>query len=126
MNGENRRSEFGKGLVICLVKFAEHFMTWPRTSQEYTDINLPLSRAVEIHFSAASDHLYEIEVPEDWRHTEIAEKVTKLQSRALVIGHSFTNKQWTEQNVEDLHSLCREIAMLIDKQLGLEPDIGEW
>jgi len=32
----------------------------------------------------------------------------------------------TEEEVIRVMDLVREIAMLIDKELGLEPDIGEW
>lgn len=126
------QSEFGKGLVICLVKFAEHFERWQEQKKLYEGMRKKRpdlfneSEAVEMYFNAASDHLYDIEVPEKWQGAEIGKKVKELQDRGLEIGHGYTGKKWAEEDVDDLHKLCREIALLIDKELGLNPEIGEW
>jgi hypothetical protein len=125
-------SEFGKGLVICLVKFAEHRHRWladKRINKEMS-VKYPSSfsesEAVEMHFNGASDHLYEIEVPKEWEGLEIASKVKELQDFGLEMGHSFNKKLWTEADVEKAYGLCQEIALLIDKKIGLSPEIGEW
>ena len=127
-----RRSEFGKGLVVCLVKFAEHYERWVREKRsnermrgEYGNL-FSESDAVERHFNGAADHLYEIKVLKEWKGTEIEAKVLELQRRGLEIGHGFTGKEWTEKEVHELHALSREIAVLIDKMIGLKPDIGQW
>lgn len=125
-------SEFGKGLVICLVKFAEHRWRWFEQKnlwKEMHEENPELfneSRAVEMHFNGASDHLYEIEVPAVWKRKKIGKKVKELQDFGLEMGHGFTHKGWTEADVEKAYTLCREIALLVDKELGLNPQIGEW
>lgn len=138
-------SEFGKGLIICLVKFAEHFGRWQQYKQEYKRIreenkleialqilqNKPgiysESDAVESFFNGASDHLYEIEVPEEWKNTEIAKKVKELQDLGLKIGHVFIHsRKYSEADVLKAHNLCREIALLIDKKIGLNPNLGMW
>lgn len=85
MKGE---SEFGSGLVICLVKFAEHAEKWLQLREEYAHLRKKLgngcsdifgeSGAVSMFFNGASDHLYRIEVPERFRGTELERKVTKL------------------------------------------------
>ena len=140
------KSEFGKGLVICLVKFAEHFER---------DIGTPLSRLFNGIFSdcdkesikkiydgdeknyissriglwanGASDHLYEIEVPEGKDWDNIRKEVKKLQNKGLEMGHGFRyDKIWTLDDFRELMMLTRNISLMIDKKLGLKPDIGDW
>lgn len=130
---EKQESEFGKGLVICLVKFAEHQARWQEQKKFYQDINkkhpehFRESDAVEIHMNGASDHLYEIEVPEAWKGTEIDSKVTELQDLGLAMGHGFRQKKvWTEADVLGAYELAEEIALLIDKKLGLDAQKGQW
>jgi len=125
-------SEFGKGLVICLVKFAEHRERFQHIKAFYEDMGkkvpslLSISDAVEMHFNAASDHLYEIEIPASYEGTELGNKIKELQKLSLEIGHGFSGKKWTEDFVNKAHDLCREIALLIDKELGLKPELGNW
>jgi hypothetical protein len=125
-------SEFGKGLVICLVKFSEHMGSWRKTSASYKELSkehpdlFNESHAVEMFFNGASDHLYEIEVPQEWIKTEIGKKVRELQDFGLEIGHGFTGKKWTEAEVFKAQDLTHEIALLIDKAIGLNPEEGQW
>jgi len=125
-------SEFGKGLVICLVKFAEHRYRCREQKESYERMvkRSPelynMSDAVKMHFNGASDHLYEIEVPDRWKGTELGKKVVELQDLGLEVGHGFKEKKWTEDDVNKAYGLCQEIAVLIDKELGLEPQIGQW
>lgn len=129
---EAAESEFGKGLVICLVKFAEHRATWPGTKKSYDTMRekspdlFSESSAVEAHFNAATDHLYEIEVPKAWKSKKLGRKVKQLQDFGLEIGHGFTDKKWTEADITKAYTLCQEIAILIDKELGLEAEVGRW
>lgn len=144
MNTKNK-SEFGKGLVICLVKFAEHCLMWQSFKENYKqmreknklEISLEKlqgkegmfseSEAVKLFLSGASDHLYEIEVPKQWKNTKIAKKVKELQDFGLHIGHSFGyDEKYSEKDVFKAQDLCREIALLIDKKIGLDSDIGQW
>ncbi len=125
-------SEFGKGLIICLVKFAEHRVRWQEQKKLYEDMrekypdSFSESSAVESHFNGASDHLYEIEVPKQWKRKKLGKKVKELRSFGLEIGHGFTSKNWTEADVGKAYELCQEIALLIDKELGLEAQKGTW
>jgi len=43
-----------------------------------------------------------------------------------MIGHGFSGRVHTESDVDKAHLLCRDIALLIDRKIGLSPDIGEW
>ena len=125
-------SEFGKGLVICLVKFAEHRWRWHEQRKVYKELrekhpdHFTIGSAVESHFNGASDHLYEIEVPERWKRKKLGKKVKELQDFGLEMGHSFNGRNWTEKDVDKAYTMCQEIALLIDKELGLEPQIGTW
>jgi len=129
---KEEQSEFGKGLVICLVKFAEHWWKWIEIKQHHEEMRAKCkdlfseSSGIESFFNGASDHLYEIEVPKAWEGSEIDVKVKELQSRGLKIGHGFTGEKWTERDFEECYVLCREIALLIDKQIGLEAQLGNW
>ena len=124
-------SEFGKGLVICLVKFAEHRWRWYEQKKLYENMrekhpdHFAEKEAVEIHFNGASDHLYDIEVPKEWRKKKLSRKVKELQAFGLKMGHGFTQQEWTEADVEKAYTMCQGIALLIDKELGLEPQIGQ-
>ena len=116
------KSEFGKGLVICLVKFAEH----AERENHWKDSVADESWGVQMFFNAASDHLYEIEVPARWQGTPIGTKVKELQDFGLMIGHGSTGRKHTKGDIDKAVEMCREIAMLIDCELGLEPDVGMW
>lgn len=165
-------SEFGKGLAVCLVKFAEHrfmynsmsfgiFDKWinsseedrkemlsdtPRPDLDYGfphrkylkwfvesadaifngDYNKKLSQEIEIFMNGASDHLYEIEVPEGEQWDNIRKMVSELRKKGLTIGHGFTENIWTLEDVDKLFELTREIAFQLDKMIGLNPDAGSW
>jgi len=135
-----KKSEFGKGLVICLVKFAEHMENSeirPLIQGIYTDYDTRmlkdvygdnkekfLSSKLERWANGASDHLYEIEVPKGW--VAISKKVEELKSLGLEMGHGWTGKTWTEKHYHTLINLTREISLMIDKKIGLKPLEGEW
>lgn len=167
------KSEFGKGLVICLLKFATHFSNshardisriqqylekseeerklilsehppdnlnygeeyhqkvryWVEKTNDYHqgDITASISQDLEMWANGASDHLYEIEVPdgEDW--SEIRSKVEELQNLGLKMGHGFIQDNlWVLGDYFKLRDLTIEIALLIDKKLGLKPEEGTW
>lgn len=126
----SEESEFGKGLVICLVKFAEHRWRWQEQKKLYEDMHqknpelFDESHAVEMHMNGASDHLCQIEVPAGWEDSSIGTAVKELQDFGLSMGHGFTKKDWTEADVDKAYDMCQRIALLIDEQLGLTPEVG--
>ena len=126
-------SEFGKGLVICLVKFAEHAMKLRDDLELYNKMvsdNPKLfdeSHAVEMWANGASDHLYEIEAPEGKDWDDIRIKVDDLKTLGLKMGHEmFGCSQYKADDAWALQELTREIALLIDEKLGLKPDLGDY
>ena len=114
------------------MKFAYHFAKWPENKRlnEKMRTNghdiFTESDAVHSFFNGASDHLYEIEIPEGWERKKVGKKIKELQDFGLMIGHSFTERQHSEEDVNFAYDLCNEIAVLIDKELGLKPDTGQW
>lgn len=124
-------TEYGRGLVTCLVKFAEHAEMWFKDKENWKQMHekcpnlFSESDAVQKFFWGASDHLYGIEVPDKWRGTKIESRVNELRHFALHIRHGLTYEQWSEKDVIKAYDLCREIALLIDKELGLSADIGK-
>lgn len=143
------KSEFGSGLVICLVKFAEHFDNFMRSIgviQEYIKdpVKHPLPKEekasleiwgtperllaskIEMWANGASDHLYEIEVPKGVEWKAIRTEVNKLQKIGLEMGHGFSDRVWKIEELWELKKLTRKIALMIDRKLGLKPNIGTW
>ena len=164
-------SEFGKGLVVNLIKFYEHFsndqMTrihhslfyLSKTDEEkeiilsdnppdrleydkndvaimkyFRDVSLKIyqteenaiSQMITLWANGATDHLYEIEAPEGIEWARIRQYVKKLQDKGLEMGHGFTDKTYKFEDIQELNSLVKKIAMLIDKKIGLNPDWGQW
>lgn len=166
-------SEFGKGLVICLVKFAEHFdnhfaepisiaNTYLSKTEKEKELMLSSNPPANLdygfpymtflrHFvdsikfwgseekafsdlitlwaNGSSDHLYNIEVPKKLRNTKLGRKILLLQKLGLDMGHGkgLTGKKiYTFKDFKKLRELTREIALLLDKKLGLKADLGEF
>jgi hypothetical protein len=145
---ENGKSEFGKGLVVCLLHFANHWSDdmWqeivalerartgrgeiPEDSKKALDIYKSveglLSARITLWANGASDHLYEMETPTVPEWSIVAHKVELLKNLGLDMGHGYRNRQYTVEDIETLFRLSKEIAFEIDKLIGLSPDMGEW
>jgi len=113
------QSEFGKGLVVCLVKFSQHALEL----QDLPVDNQPHYRYGMI-LNGASDHLYEIEVPQGEEWSKVRKDIKALRNKALHLGH--TKIEATRKQVIELFDKAIDIALEIDKLLGLKPDRGEW
>lgn len=161
-----KHSEFGRGLAICIVKFAEHFENdW---AQQIADANWFYSKTggcgdheklqqydirvrrnvelfdkvyLEVHgsvkeglsslisawASGATDHLYDIQVPPGISgRTKLARMIIRLKDRGLTIGHGFTDTIWKYEDMTELEQLTEDIALEVDKVLGLKPDSGDF
>lgn len=80
-----------------------------------------LAHDIEIWANGATDHLYEIEVPEKWANEKIGRMVEQLKDGGLVIGHGFTQAVWTMKDFAGLQTLTTKIAFELDKLLGVNP-----
>jgi hypothetical protein len=117
-----KTSEFGKGFVYNLILFAKHFENSMAAKNE------TLGRETyDLWFNGASDHLYELEIPKQWEDHEIGKKAKELQDLALDIGHGSRMMQIIDKSeFTKVVELTKEIALLIDKELGVEPIKGQF
>ena len=141
------KSEFGKGLAVCLLHFANHWDNdmWQRvmrleaSRQEgtipedessmisiYGTIEAAISSQITLWANGATDHLYEMEAPTSPEWSSVAHKVKVLKEIGIEMGLGFTNQQYTVEDTRDLFRLGKEIALEIDKLIGLEPDEGRY
>ena len=111
---ETITSEFGKGFVYSLILFAKHFERW----EQYAKSN----SAEDLWFNGAADHLYELEIPEQWKDKEFAHRLRALQD--LAIGWRLD--RCTEADFRGFWKDLEEVAREIDKELGLNPIKAEW
>jgi len=118
------KSEFGKGFLICLLKFVEHAEQYVQQKREAEGFGPSLHRVENLWFYGASDHLLELQCPESFKGTRIEECVKKL--REYVKRHRLGLHTLREDDIVTIMDLCREIALLVDKKLGLNSDFGEY
>jgi len=118
------KSEFGKGLLICLLKFAEHAEQYVQRKRETERLGLSSHIVENLWFYGASDHLLELQCPESFKGTRIEKCVKRL--REYVEKHRLGLNTLREDDIVTIMDLCREIALLVDEKLGLNPDIGEY
>jgi hypothetical protein len=124
MSGESAHEEsyFGRGLLVCLIKFAEHL-----GEEKYLRLFPSGVNGYVYLMNGASDHLLEIEVPKRWKNTELEQKILELRDLSLEMGHGFTGKKWAKEDFLKLKQLTEEICLTIDRKLGLkDADLGEW
>ena len=149
MGSSMERSEFGRGVVICLAKFSAHLENdqtsrvnaWIRHTNGTPISELPsdyrryfkilgdsyptkqhgLKSLIEIWANAASDHFYDLD------ETLAPPALKQLASLTLEMGHGFTDRLWTEADWVHMHDLWERACMELDKQLGVpSPDWGQW
>ena len=95
----------------------------------YESAEKALSAEITTWANGASDHLHEIEVPKGKKWDYIREKVKWLQNYGLNMGHGAGLMGEKQYNIKDLRKLriaTEQLFVLIDKKLGLKPNIGEW
>lgn len=79
--------------------------------------------AYELWFNGAGDHFFSLEVPECFENTEIGKSAKELQDEAL--ARRLSNKT-TEQDFNKFFDKLENLAMLIDKHLGVEDNKAKW
>jgi hypothetical protein len=114
------KSEFGKGFVYNLILFAAHF--------ERQIYEVGQRKDYPIWFNGASDHLYELTIPEKWQETEIGKIAKRIQDISLEIGHGsrMMSSENCEEDYNEVIKLTKKLGFLIDNELGVEPIKGEW
>lgn len=110
------KHNYGKDMEYVIwryKKFAEIY----KTPEE------DLNSQITLWANGASDHLYEIQVPEKWKGTKLGNKILKLQKDGLDMGHGrglMGDKTYKIEDLWNLVKLTNEIGRMIDKELGVE------
>lgn len=120
-------STYGKGFVYNLFLFAKH---WER----YRNINTRLSGSlresgwVTTWFNGAADHLFELQIPPRWKKHEIGKRIGKIQhkgiSHRMFLDTGGIELSW--EYLDDFFDEIENVLLLIDKELGLEPEKAEF
>ena|SRR3990167_7291000 len=116
---KKQTSKFGKGFIYNLILFASHF------EREKAGTKFDYS----ILFNEASDHLYELTIPEQWQGKEIGKIAKQIQDLSLEIGHGkrmMENSPQVKEDFEKVVKLTKELGFLIDEELGIKPIKGNW
>jgi len=104
----NQESEFGRGFIYNLILFAKHY---------YWHNDFP----AQFWFDAAADHFEEFEIPEQFKDTEIGNLAKELEDFCDTLKDSFGRiVEITNEDKEEAFHKLEKLAMLIDKELGLE------
>ncbi|MHA1329991.1 MAG: hypothetical protein ACTSR2_02830 [Candidatus Hodarchaeales archaeon] len=128
---KKKTSEFGKGFVYNLILFAKHWWSYFRILELYQKLEkkhpdlFNEKEASTLWFSGASDHLYELEIPKQWKRKKIGRLAKWIKEKGLYWGHGF-KEQPTKKDFEEFFEKLEELARLIDKELGVEDIEAEW
>ena len=110
-------SDFGKGLTYCLGLFLAH-------AERKADIPT-ISIDADVWFNGASDHLYELEIP-DRLSEKLKERLREFQEKCLTWGHRFPEPAATEKDKEWAIQEAKDLLRLIDEEFGIKTAKGEW
>jgi len=110
-------SDFGKGLTYCLGLFLAHSGREIGTTSESYDAG--------IWFNGASDHLYDLQIPEDLLGG-LQSRLKRFQRKVLGWGHGFTAETPTERDQQWAIQEAKNLLRLIDKSHGIKTQRGHW
>ena len=118
-------SDFGKGFVYCLVNFAKHFDRVTADIMMYEQTGINKWNAYDIWINGASDHLFELELPENLPD-EIKTKIRNFQNEVLDYGHGTKMMAMTEDKYREFRDRLNDICLMIDDWLGVKCEKAEW
>lgn len=127
------RSEFGQGLSYCLALFLCHSERpdmYSKEMQEKMSKNKACkdldfeARNAEMWFNGASDHLYDLEIPETLPKS-LQNRLKKLQKKVIHWGHGFKN-DCTDKDKEWSIDEAKNLIRLIDKSYSIKTSKGQW
>lgn len=99
-------SQFGRGFITNIWLITKHFA-------------LPPEQA----WAGVKDHLNEMQVPQQYKGTEIEELVTML--RKNVMWHQ--NGKMDAEDAESVVRILKRLVVAIDRDLGIaDPQIGKY
>jgi len=133
MAKKKQKSEFGRGFVYNLILFAKHWYQAKEYMEQYEDLykgrkskQEARNRGIQIFFNGASDHLFEFQIPKQFRGKKIGKLAKKFQDFCLEFGHGSKMLEATEKDFEKAFEMLEELARLIDKELGVKDIEAEW
>lgn len=115
----SKTTEFGRGLTYCLGLFLAHAeRNWNGDLRKMNQ---------SIWFNAASDHLYELIIPETLPK-ELQKRLKKFKEEMLEYGHGnkYFNSVFTEEDVRKAVDEAKTLLLLIDKAYGIKALKAEW
>ena len=117
-------SEFGKGCTYCLGLFLAHEALHTELFEKKN--NQPISKlAYELWFNAASDHLYDLQIPAKFP-VSLQRRLKIFRKKCLYFGHGFPKEHATEKDYKWAINEGKALLLLIDKRLGVQVKRGEW
>jgi hypothetical protein len=123
----DKTSEFGQGLTYCLGLFLAH--EWNLKEMEKTYSKVGLNDWVSIWFNGASDHLYDLEIP-DKLPKPLRIRLFRLQKDALDCGHGagllMGERKVTKRDALKCLKEAKSLLMEIDKWIGVDVIKGEY
>jgi len=134
--GRRKESEFGKGCTYCLGLFLCHADAFGEQIESYKrsfagnaigkDI---IEHQPYIWFNGASDHLYELEVPDSFPPA-LKKRLERFREKVLDYGHGkglMCQIKLTKDDVYKMVKEAKDLLRLIDKQvLKVETVKGDW
>ena len=112
-------SEYGTGFAYCLGLFMAH------AERDRNSRAKDPSYDYERWFNGASDHVQDLNTPDNFPQ-ELKERIDEFGNRVWAWGHNFDEPRPTKESYEWSLSEAKDILMLIDKQLGVNVERGDW
>lgn len=118
-------SEFGKGLTYCLGLFLAHAERDHCSSCAAKKKELNINRG-DWWFHAASDHLYELEIPETLP-APLQDRLKRFRDEMLDKGHGAgLIEQHSEESINEAIHEAKALLMEIDKAWGVPTTEANW
>ena len=132
---ETKTTEFGMGLCYCLGLFLAHAerssMYENKKAEEESEKRMNKLGKVEgysfiadIWFNAASDHLYELQIPKNLPE-DLKKRLEILRAKVIHFGHGFCNDSRKEDKTWAIEE-AKELLRLIDNHNGIKTAIADW
>ena len=126
-------SDFGKGCVYCIGLFLAHAERLNDMVERYKEMRekhpdmFEECHAVQLWFNGASDHIYELEIPNQFPE-ELRERIKIFQSKCLDLSHGISGLMLKVPLREGLWAIqeAKDILREIDRTLGVEVIKGNY
>lgn len=129
------KTEDERRKILCDNPESSHNYGWNKEVKWWYEKIVPirgsvektLSSDIEVWANGASDHLYELEIPNSMKGTKIDKLASQIRDVGLKMGHGFDHEIiWTINHFNELWLKVKKIGILVDKELGLKPIKGQW